>query len=300
MIKTRSIRQEVRCAGVGLHSGRRVNLVLKPAPAGHGVVFRRTDLGGVEIPASRESLSAIDYATTLSRSRASVSTTEHLLSAVYALGVDNLLVELDGAELPIMDGSAAPFVYLLHEAGIRTLSEPRQYLRIRQPLSVGREDKSMAIYPSDSFRISYTIRFNHPLIGYQTGTFAVSSEIYAAEIAPARTFCFLKDVEALRKKGLTLGGSLDNAIVLDDVSILNDKLRFGDEFVRHKMLDAIGDLALLGMPLLGHVVGYRAGHALHSEFVSKLLATPEAWSIETLTGAVAEPVAMPATALGLA
>ena len=180
-----------------------------------------------------------------------------------------------------MDGSSAPFVYLVHEAGIRTQTERRRYLRIQRPVFVGSGEKSMAVYPADRFRISYTIRFDHPLVGYQTGTFDVTPEIYAAEIAPARTFCFLKEVEALRQKGLTLGGSLENAIVLDDVSILNDKLRFPDEFVRHKVLDAIGDLALLGLPLLGHVVAYRAGHALHSELVAQLLATPEAWAIET-------------------
>ena len=224
--------------------------------------------------------------------------TEHLLSAVYALGIDNLLVELDGPELPIMDGSAAPFVYLLHEAGSRAQSEKRRYLRIRKPVFVGKDDKSMAIYPADEFRLSYTIRFHHPLVGYQTATFVMKPERYATDIAPARTFCFLRDVEALRQKGLALGGSLDNAVVLDDVSFLNDKLRFEDEFVRHKVLDAIGDLALLGLPILGHVVAYRAGHALHSELVSRLLESPEAWDVETLAGdsALTPPALAPQTA----
>lgn len=280
--RARTIRRETECTGIGLHSGKRVNLTLRPAPVGHGVVFRRSDLGGAEVPAKRENLAAIDYATTLSRNGASVSTTEHILSAVYALGVDNLIVELDGPELPIMDGSAAPFVYLLHEAGIKEQSERRRYLRIRKPVFVGQDDKSMALYPADDFRISYTIRFHHPMVGYQTGTFDLDPERYASEVAPARTFCFLKDVEALRKKGLALGGSLDNAVVLDDVSILNEKLRFDDEFVRHKVLDAIGDLALIGMPILGHVVAYRAGHALHSQLVARLLASPDAWEIDTL------------------
>ena len=282
MTRARTIRKKLTCAGIGLHTGKRVNLTLKPAPPGHGVVFRRLDLGGAEIPASRDSLSAIDYATTLSRGTASVSTTEHLLSAVYGLGIDNLLVELDGPELPIMDGSAAPFVYLLHEAGIREQSERRRYLRIRKPIFVGRKDKSMALYPADRFRVSYTIRFHHPLVGYQTATYDITADSYAADIAPARTFCFLRDVEVLRRNGLALGGSLDNAVVLDDVSILNDKLRFPDEFVRHKILDAVGDLALMGMPLLGHVVAYRAGHALHSELVERLLAERESWDVTTL------------------
>jgi UDP-3-O-[3-hydroxymyristoyl] N-acetylglucosamine deacetylase len=281
MIYMRTIRQEVRCTGIGLHTGKQVTLALKPAPPRHGVVFRRRDLGGAEVPASRDSLASINYATTLSRDGVTVSTTEHLLSAVYALGIDDLVVELDGPELPIMDGSASPFVYLLHEAGIRTQNEPRRFLRIRKPIFVGRDDKSMAIYPADHFRLSYTIRLNHPLVGYQTATFDVTPDTYASEIAAARTFCFLKDVEALRKKGLALGGSLDNAVVLDDLSILNDKLRFADEFVRHKILDAIGDLALLGLPVLGHVVAYRAGHALHSELVARILSTPEASVFET-------------------
>jgi UDP-3-O-[3-hydroxymyristoyl] N-acetylglucosamine deacetylase len=286
----RTIRREVRTAGIGLHSGKRVALALRPAPPGHGVVFRRADLG-VEIPATRDNLSAINYATTLSRGAAAVSTTEHLLAAIYALGVDNLLVELDGPELPIMDGSASPFVYLLHEAGIKTQSERRRYLCVQRPVVVGRDDKSMAIYPADRFRISYTIRFQHPLVGYQTATFDVTGDTFASEIAAARTFCFLRDVEALRKKGLTLGGSLDNAVVLDDVSILNDKLRFEDEFVRHKVLDAIGDLALLGLPLLGHVVAYRAGHALHAELVSRLLSSPDAWAVEAAPAASVERLA---------
>jgi len=181
-----------------------------------------------------------------------------------------------------MDGSAAPFVYLLHEAGAKKQSKQRRYVRIRKPVFVGQDDKSMAVYPSDRLRISYTIRFEHPLIGYQTATFDMRPERYSADIAPARTFCFLRDVEQLRKNGLALGGSLDNAVVLDDMSILNERLRFQDEFVRHKVLDAVGDLALLGYPILGHVVAYRAGHALHSQLVSRLLASPEAWDLTTV------------------
>jgi len=280
MARQQTIRREVACTGIGLHSGRKVRLRLVPAAPDTGIIFRRVDLS-LEVPATRENLHPISYATAVSRDGASVSTVEHLLSACYALGVDNIVVELDAPELPIMDGSAAPFVYLLHEAGLKRQSAPRRYLRVTKPLRLTRDDKTIAVFPADRLKMSYTIKFPHPLIQYQSASFNITPASYATEIAPARTFCFLRDVEPLRRRGLTLGGSLDNAVVLDEVSVLNDKLRFDDEFVRHKVLDAIGDLALLGIPLRGHLVAYKGGHALHSELVGKLLASPDHWVIET-------------------
>jgi UDP-3-O-[3-hydroxymyristoyl] N-acetylglucosamine deacetylase len=280
MAHQQTIRREVSCAGIGLHSGKKVRLRFVPAPTDTGIVFRRVDTGG-QVRAERDNLSTINYATSLSRDGVSVATIEHLLSAAYALRVDNLYVELDAPEVPIMDGSAAPFIYLFHEAGLRRQGKPRRVLRVVKPVRVTDGDKSMAVFPSDGFKVSYTIKFAHPLIQYQTSTIPVTPPAYASYVAPARTFCFLRDVEPLRRKGLTLGGSLDNAVVLDDVSILNEKLRFSDEFVRHKILDAIGDLALIGYPLLGHVVAYKGGHALHSKLVGQLLVTPDAWKVET-------------------
>lgn len=272
----KTIRRDVSCAGIGLHSGDRVQIRLRPAPAGSGIRFRLQD--GKEIPARFEHLERSNLATTLSQDDARIGTVEHLLSAAAGLGIDNLIVEVEGEELPIMDGSAAPFIYLIHEAGIRRQQTSRQYIKLLEPLRVEAEDKFMAVYPGERLKISYTIDFDHPLIGEQHETFVVSPRCYMEQIAPARTFGFLREVESLRERGLALGGSMDNAIVVGDNSILNNTLRFADEFVRHKILDAIGDLALLGAPLLGHVVAYRAGHSLHAALVGEMLDHPEAWA----------------------
>ena len=250
---------------------------LRPAAPNTGIVFRRLDQNGVEIPARQENLSRSNLATTLSVDDISISTVEHLLAAASGLGVDNLIVEVDGPEVPAMDGSAAPFIYLMHEAGIKNQQAARQFIKILEPIRVETDDKFVAVYPADHFKISYTISFEHPLIGEQRQTFVVNSRCFAEHIAPARTFGFLREVETLRQNGLALGGSMDNAVVIGDNSILNNKLRFQDEFVRHKILDAIGDLVLLGAPLLGHVVAYRAGHAMHTSLVEAVLAAPESW-----------------------
>ena len=250
---------------------------LRPAAPNTGIVFRRLDQNGVEIPARQENLSRSNLATTLSVDGVSISTVEHLLAAASGLGVDNLIVEVDGPEVPAMDGSAAPFIYLMHEAGIKNQQAARQFIKILEPIRVETDDKFVAVYPADHFKISYTISFEHPLIGEQRQTFVVTSRSFAEHIAPARTFGFLKEVETLRQNGLALGGSMDNAVVIGDNSILNNKLRFQDEFVRHKILDAIGDLVLLGAPMLGHVVAYRAGHAMHTSLVEAVLDAPEAW-----------------------
>ncbi len=275
----RTLRRPAPCAGIGLHSGRKVTLLLKPAPANFGVRFCRTDLGGVEIPAVVDNVAGIQYATGLCCEQASVETVEHLLAALASLGIDNVLIELDHAEVPIMDGSAAPFVYLINEAGIRTLPVARRYMKILRPIALSRGDKRIALYPSDHFKLTYSISFDHPLLRHQARTLRVTEETFAEDIAPARTFGFLKEVEMLRQHGLALGGSLDNAVVLGETGVLNPNLRFDDEFVRHKMLDAIGDLALIGYPVIGHVVAHRAGHALHTAFATKVLQEHDAWRI---------------------
>jgi UDP-3-O-[3-hydroxymyristoyl] N-acetylglucosamine deacetylase len=275
----RTLRRPTYCAGIGLHSGTKVTLSLKPAPANFGIRFRRTDLGGLEIPANVDNLAGIQYATGLCCDQASVETVEHLLAALVSLGIDNVIVELDHPEVPIMDGSAAPFVYLISEAGVRTLPVPRRYLKVLRPVSLSRGDKRIALYPADHFKLTYSISFDHPLLRHQARTLRITEETFAEEIAPARTFGFLKEVEMLRQHGLALGGSLDNAVVLGETGVLNAHLRFEDEFVRHKMLDAIGDLALIGYPVIGHVVAHRAGHGLHTAFAAKLLQERDAWRI---------------------
>jgi UDP-3-O-[3-hydroxymyristoyl] N-acetylglucosamine deacetylase len=275
----RTLRRPVSCVGIGLHSGNKVRLSLKPAPAGSGIRFRRTDLGDHEVPATIQHLAGIQLATGLARNDVAVETVEHLLAALVSLNVDNVLIELNSPEVPIMDGSAAPFVYLVQEAGVKTLGVPRTYLKIVRPIAISRGDKRIALYPSDHFKVTYSISFDHPLLRHQSRTLKVSEGSFVEEIAPARTFTFLKDVEMLRQNGLALGGSLENAIVLGETGVLNNSLRFEDEFVRHKILDAIGDLALVGHPVIGHLVAHRAGHALHTEFAAKILEETQAWRL---------------------
>ena len=270
---------------------------LKPARAGRGIRFRRADLGGVEIPATVDNVDRLHYATALSRDAGTVETVEHLLAALVGLGVDNVVVELNQPEVPIMDGSAASFVYLVHEAGLKRLTRPRRYLKVLRSVSLTRGDKSIALYPSEHFKITYTISFDHPLLRHMTHTLRVTQESFVDEIAPARTFGFLKEVEMLRKKGLALGGSLDNAVVLGETGILNNSLRFEDEFVRHKILDAIGDLALLGSPVIGHLVAHRGGHELHAAFAEKFLRETDAWRlVESSANADVAGAAVPAKA----
>ncbi len=266
------------CTGIGLHSGKPVRLLLKPAPVEQGICFRRTDVG-VEFPARLPYLAEQDHATTLGRDGVSVSTVEHLLSALHALGVDDATVEVDGPEVPILDGSAAPFVILIHEAGLRPAAVPRQYLQILKPVEVVRGTKWVRLSPAEHFEVSYAIGFDHPLLRQQAVSLRLTPETFAEEIAPARTFGFLRDVETLRRNGLALGGSLENAVVIGETGVLNNKLRFEDEFVRHKVLDAVGDLALLGHPILGHLEASKAGHALHAAVAQKLMDTPEAWAL---------------------
>ena len=279
MNQQRTIRRSTSCAGIGLHSGGKVTLSLKPAPAGFGIRFRRSDLGGFEVPATVGHVCGINYATGLARDAVRVDTVEHLLAALVSLGIDNVVVELNSPEVPIMDGSAAPFIFLIQEAGVKTLAAPRRYIKVLRPISLSQGDKRMALYPSDHFKVTYSIAYDHPLLRQQERTLRVNEAVFVDEIAPARTFTFLKEVEQLRQRGLALGGSLENAIVIGETGILNNALRFADEFVRHKILDAIGDLALLGHPVIGHLVAHRGGHGLHTAFAAQVLAERDAWTL---------------------
>ncbi len=283
-----TLRRQVSYAGIGLHSGSKVSLTLKPAVAGTGVVFRHADLG-IDIPANIDHVTAINYATVLGKDGATVETVEHLLAALVSAGVDNVIIELTQREVPIMDGSSAPFLFLIQEAGLKKQSAARGYLKVLRPVTVASGDKHIAIYPSDHFKVSYTISFEHPMLRHQSRTTRITEQTFNDDIAPARTFGFLKEVEWMRQQGLALGGSLDNAIVIGDTGPLN-ALRFDDEFVRHKILDAVGDLALLGAPVLGHVVAHRAGHGLHTMLAKQLLAEPDAF-------AVVDQIAVPAVEL---
>jgi UDP-3-O-[3-hydroxymyristoyl] N-acetylglucosamine deacetylase len=279
MSTQRTLRRAISCAGIGLHSGNKVTLSLKPAAANTGIRFRRSDLGGLEVPATIAHVGGINYATGLMRDAVRVDTVEHLLAALVSLGVDNVVVELNSPEVPIMDGSAAPFIYLIQEAGLKGLARPRTHLKVLRPMSLLRGDKRIALYPSDHFKVTYSIAFDHPLLRHQSRTLRITEESFVEEIAPARTFTFLNEVEMLRQQGLAQGGSLDNAVVIGDTGILNNALRFDDEFVRHKILDVIGDMALVGYPIIGHLVAHRGGHALHTAFAAQVLQESDAWTL---------------------
>jgi UDP-3-O-[3-hydroxymyristoyl] N-acetylglucosamine deacetylase len=272
----------VECAGVGLHSGAPVHLRILPAPAGSGIVFRRVDLDGFEVEAVSRNVARVSYATSLMKKSVLISTTEHLLSAFIGTGIDNAIVELDNLELPILDGSARPFVDLIHQVGIRKQRRPRTYLRIRHALEMREGDKFIAVYPADSYSVSYTINFPHQLIGKETFSVELANGNYLREIASARTFGSRQDEKTLRNMGLIRGASRENCVVLTKDDVENPPLRFADEFVRHKVLDLIGDLALLGKQILGNVVADRAGHAMHTALVSRLLRDRTLWEETTL------------------
>jgi UDP-3-O-[3-hydroxymyristoyl] N-acetylglucosamine deacetylase len=267
----------VECKGVGLHSGAPVRLRIQPAPAGAGIVFRRTDLDDFEVEATGRNVARVSYATSLMKKGVLISTTEHLLSAFMGTGIDNAIVELDNLELPILDGSAQPFVEMIQKAGIRKQRRPRSYMRIRRELELREGNKFIAVYPADSYSVSYTINFPHPLIGKETFRVELSNGNYLREIAPARTFGFLHEADAMRQQGLIRGASTENAIVLTKEQVMNPPLRYPDEFVRHKVLDLIGDLALVGKQILGNIVADRAGHAMHTALVSRLLRDRTLW-----------------------
>lgn len=281
MTKQRTPNKVIQASGVGLHSGEKVLLTLHPAPINTGIIFRRTDLDPVvEIKASYESVYDTMLCTSLQHEGTKVATVEHLLSALAGLGIDNAYIDINAPEIPIMDGSAAPFVFLIQSAGIREQSAKKRYIRILKPVRVEDNDKYIQFLPYDGYKISFKIDFDHPVFNSkpQTAIFDFSATSYIKQISRARTFGFLSDYEKLRQAGLVNGGSLDNAIVVDDYRVMNeDGLRFEDEFVKHKVLDAIGDLYLLGSSLIGAVEGYKSGHELNNKLVKALMQQEDAW-----------------------
>ena len=276
----RTLRREASCAGIGLHGGRPVHLRLRPAPVGTGIVLRRTDVSGFEARALVGAVCDVNHATTIRCAGERVGTVEHLLAALHGLGVDNVHVEVDSDEVPVLDGSAVPFVSLIQEAGIRVQAWPRRYLRVRRPVEVAFGDSWLTLCPHDGFRVSYTIEFDHPAIRRQSLTLDLDPATFQEEVAPARTFGFLRDVEALRRAGLARGGSLENAVLLGEHEVLNP-LRYPDEFVRHKILDLVGDFSLAGAPILAHAVAHKAGHAMHILAVREMLRDPAAFEVVT-------------------
>jgi UDP-3-O-[3-hydroxymyristoyl] N-acetylglucosamine deacetylase len=276
-----TIQRPVQTSGVGLHTAVPSNIRLVPAPADTGIVFRRVDLDNFEIEAHVRNVARVSYATSLMRQGVLLSTTEHLLAALYSCGVDNVYVEIDALELPILDGSSKPFIELLAQAGTRKLRRQRRYIRVVKPLEFSDGDRRIGIYPADEFRVHCFVDYDHPAVGPQEVEMVVDRESFSRELAPARTFGFMKDFSGLQAMGLIRGGSIENAIVLDQDSILNGPLRFPDEFGRHKALDLIGDLALVGRPLKARIVAHKAGHALHTQLVTRLLADRSLWTETT-------------------
>ena len=297
MKQEQTIRAAVECRGVGLHSGATVHLRILPAPSGAGIIFRRTDLDDFEVEATGRNVARVSYATSLMKKGVLISTTEHLLSAFIGTGIDNAIVELDNLELPILDGSARPFVEMIQSAGIRKQRRLRTYMRIKRELELREGKKFIAVYPAETYSVSYTIDFPHRLIGRETFQVDLTDGNYLREIAPARTFGFLHEADAMRQQGLIRGASTENAIVLTPEGLMNPPLRYDDEFVRHKVLDLIGDLALVGKQILGSIVADRAGHAMHTALVSRLLRDKSLWE-ETALGESTEsfPSASRATA----
>ena len=275
-----TIQRPVETSGVGLHSGVPVKIRVTPAPVSTGLVFLRTDLDNFPIPALWKHVARVSYATSLMRQGVLISTTEHLLSTFYSLGIDNAFIEIDNLEVPILDGSGQPFVELIREAGMRHYRRKRRYLRVTRPVIIEDRGKRISIIPDDSFRLTCDVQFDHPLVGKQALEMEVTPERYAEQIAPARTFGFEYELSAMRNMGLIRGATLDNAVCFDRTSVLNPGgLRFRDECCRHKALDLIGDLALLGKPLLGHVIAERAGHAMHAALVTKIMSDSSLYEI---------------------
>ncbi len=274
----RTIRSEIDFSGVGLHSGAPVSMRLIPAPAGSGIVFRRTDLDNFEIPANGRNVAKVSYATSLMRGSVLISTTEHLLSALIGMGVDNVIVEINNLEVPILDGSALPYIQAFTSTGLKQQRRKREYIRILKEVEVRDGDKFIGVYPGDGYQIDYTIQFPSP-IGYERFTGDLATGDYEHLIAPARTFGFKEDEAMLRNMGLIRGASEECAIILTRQGVENGPLRFRDEFVRHKVLDLIGDLALAGRRIEGRVVAERAGHAMHTALVQRLLRDRSAWEL---------------------
>ncbi len=300
MLRQRTLKSLTRTTGVGLHTGRKVKMVLRPAQPDTGIVFRRIDLDPVvDIRAKAELVGETRLSSCLVQGETKVYTVEHLMSALAGLGIDNAFIDLDGPEVPIMDGSAAPFAFLIQSAGIEEQATPKRFVRIRQRVEVSEGDKWARLEPYDGYKLSFSIVFNHPVIEKSNQSVCVdfASTSYLKEIARARTFGFMQDVEQLREDGLALGGGLDNAVVLDEFRVLNaDGLRFADEFIRHKVLDAIGDLYLMGHPLLGAFSAHKSGHALNNRLLRELIARKDAWEVVSFD----RPEDAPAGVMGLA
>lgn len=275
-----TVQRAVSASGVGLHSGVPVSITIHPAPPSTGIIFRRTDLENFEISATWNHVARVSYATSLMRQGVLISTTEHLLSVFYSMGIDNAFIDIDNLEVPILDGSGLPFAELLREAGIRIFRKRRRYLRITRPVMVEGNGKRISILPADRFLLTCDIFFDHPLVGRQMMDIEVTPDRFATDIAPARTFGFEWELDAMRDMGLIRGANLTSAVCFDRTSVLNPGgLRFTDEPCRHKVLDLIGDLALIGRPLLGHVIAERAGHAMHAALVSKIMSDPTLYEV---------------------
>lgn len=285
MTRQQTIREQIQCTGVGLHSGQPVTMTLLPAPADQGIVFIRADLPErPEIPARLENVSGSIMATTLAADGISIGTVEHILAALSGSEVDNLRIEVQGPELPIMDGSAAPFQLMINAVGTKPLDKPRQVIRIKKTIKVSDGERTIEIRPSESAKVSCSIEFDHPLLQRQEMSVDITPANFGREISRARTFGFLDDAEKLRRAGLARGGSLDNVIVIDRFKVLNaGGLRFEDEFVRHKILDMIGDLSLLGKPVVGHIKAYKTGHSLNHRMVKQIADSPECWELVSLS-----------------
>jgi len=300
MLNQRTLKNSIRATGVGLHTGKKVLMTLRPAPPDTGIVFRRTDLKQpVDIKARAQNVSDTTMGTTLHSGEAKISTVEHLLSALAGLGVDNALVEVSAAEVPIMDGSAGPFVFLLQSAGIEEQRAPKRFIRILESLKVDDGDKWARFDPYDGFKVNFEIEFDHPTFKKhsQVASMDFSTTSFLREVSRARTFGFMRDLEGLRARNLALGGNMDNAIVLDDYRVLNeDGLRYEDEFVKHKILDAIGDLYLLGHSLIGEFSGYKSGHALNNKLLRALINTQSAWQEVTFESLAEAPISYVAAA----
>ena len=294
MLRQRTLRESIKSTGVGLHSGNKVTMQLSPAPVDTGIVFRRTDLSPIrDIPARADQVDETDLSTSLGRGEFQVTTVEHLLSALCGLGIDNAFIEIDSPEVPIMDGSAGPFVYLLQTAGVREQPAAKRFIRVTREITVSDGDKVATLRPYEGFRVTFSIDFDHPVFKEQIGHAAldISSEAFVREISRARTFGFVHEFEYMRSRGLARGGSVDNAIVVDDYRILNEGgLRYDDEFVKHKMLDAIGDLYLAGYQLLAEYEGVKSGHALNNQLVRALFEQPECWEWATFDDPAESPV----------
>ena len=295
MVKQRTLKNIIRATGIGIHTGKKVYLTLKPAPANVGIVFCRTDLDPVvSIPATADNVGDTTLSTNLVQDGVRVCTVEHLLSAFAGLGVDNAYVELSSEEVPIMDGSAAPFIFLLQSAGVEEQDAAKKFIRIKKTVSVSQDDKTASLEPHNGFHVGFTIDFDHPLFESRNCTTQLdfSSTSYVKEVSRARTFGFMKDFEYLRSKNLALGGSLDNAIAVDDYRVLNeDGLRYQDEFVKHKVLDAVGDLYLLGLSLIGKFQGHKSGHGLNHLLLRELLSQEDAWEVVTFDNEADSPIA---------